>query len=156
MADDLPSDKLIDVGLGNEVSPRDAIATSFFLTFQKVTGGAVASASPPAETETVEQPPTAAEAPVQPVGPRAETPVATAESVPDLKDALMTASRQYIIPVNRSSDLYRYAQTNSLGEFLSAEFPLQHQGVEYRAQVYDKGIVYIKADGSGGVMHVDF
>jgi hypothetical protein len=74
--------------------------------------------------------------------------------VPDLKDALMAASRQYIIPINRNSDLYRYAQANNLGEFLSAEFPLQHQGEQYRAQVFENGIVYIKADGSGAVAHI--
>ncbi|MFC1976095.1 hypothetical protein ACFLXQ_06835, partial [Chloroflexota bacterium] len=34
----LPSDKLVNVGLGNEVSPRDYVPTSFYLTFQKVSG----------------------------------------------------------------------------------------------------------------------
>ena len=34
--DGLPSDKLLNVGLGNEVSPEQPVPTSFFLVFQKV------------------------------------------------------------------------------------------------------------------------
>jgi hypothetical protein len=154
MAGDLPSDKLINVGLGNEVSPRDAIATSFFLTFQKVTGAPVSAASATAAPAPAQAVATATPGSAQPVGPRAETPVTVAELVPDLKEALVAASRQYIIPINRNSDLYKYAQANSLGEFLSAEFSLQHQSGQYRAQVYEKGIVYVRADGSAAIAHI--
>jgi hypothetical protein len=77
-----------------------------------------------------------------------------AASAPELKDALMAAARQYIVPVNRNSDLYQYARANNLGDFLSAEFPVRYQEVEYRAQVFEDGIVYVKADGSGAIMHV--
>ena len=71
-----------------------------------------------------------------------------------MKDVLMAASRQYIIPVNRNSALYQYARTNNLGDFLSAEFPASHAGVEYTAQVFERGIVYTRADGAGSVAHV--
>jgi hypothetical protein len=171
--DDLPSDKLINVGLGNEVSPGDAVPTAFFLTFQKVSGATApppapaeeeeptpvqpapepepaAEPSPPPEVETAPEPP-----PAPSVGPRAGTPTEVAASAPDLKDALMAAARQYIIPVNRNSDLYQYARANNLGDFLSAEFPLRFQEATYRAQVFEKGVVYVKADGSGAVMHVE-
>ncbi len=152
MAGDLPSDTLTNVGMGNEVSPKDAIATSFFLTFQKV---AIASTPAPVAEEAEPAPPAETETPAQPVGPRAESPVAAAQTASDLKDALVAASRQYIIPINRNSELYRHARANSLGDFLSAEFPLEYQGVEYRAQVYEKGIVYVKADGSGDIDYVE-
>ncbi|MBN1218711.1 MAG: hypothetical protein JXM69_07275 [Anaerolineae bacterium] len=155
--DNLPSDKLTNVGLGNEVSPGQGVPTAFFLTFQKMAGGAApASIAPAAAKPAPAQPPAAPETPpTPPVGPRATTPADAAAVASELKDALVAASRQYIIPVNRNSDLYQYAQANKLGEFLSAEFPLRHQEVEYRAQVFEKGIVYVKADGSGGLTHIE-
>ncbi|MFC1976537.1 hypothetical protein ACFLXQ_09075, partial [Chloroflexota bacterium] len=155
--DNLPSDKLVNVGLGNEVSPEQAVPTAFFLTFQKVASAPAAPASAPVEAEPVPVPEpeaAAAEPPPQAAGPRAETPADTAAAAPELKDALMAASRQYIIPVNRNSAMYQYAQANNLGEFLSSEFPVRHQETEYRAQVFEKGIVYMKSDGSGAVTHV--
>jgi len=78
-------------------------------------------------------------------------------AVPDIsgiKDALTAAARRYIYPINRKSALYLYAQANNLGDFLSAEFPLRHAGVEYRGQVFEKGIVFIRHDGTGSVSHV--
>jgi hypothetical protein len=155
--DNLPSDKLVNVGLGNEVSPEQAVPTAFFLTFQKVTSAPAAPTSvetEPAPAPAPEPEVTTAEPPPQAAGPRAETPADTAAAALELKDALIVASRQYIIPVNRNSDLYQYAQANNLGDFLSAEFPVRHQEAEYRAQVFEKGLVYVPSDGSGGVTHV--
>ncbi|MBN1993587.1 MAG: hypothetical protein JW953_12880 [Anaerolineae bacterium] len=156
--DNLPSDKLVNPGLGNEVSPRQGVPTSFFLTFQKVKAGA-----PPAPVETEEpaparptpEPAPTPETPAPPVGPRAETPAEAAAAATELKDALIAAARQYIIPVNRNSALYQHAQAHHLGEFLSSEFPLRHRGVEYRAQVFEKGIVYVKADEAGPVREIE-
>ena len=68
----------------------------------------------------------------------------------------MVAARQYIIPVNRQSGLYQYAHTNNLGQFLSAEFPVQYQGVEYRAQVFERGIAYNRAGDPGSVKHITY
>ncbi|MFC1976539.1 hypothetical protein ACFLXQ_09085, partial [Chloroflexota bacterium] len=61
---------------------------------------------------------------------------------------------RYILPINRQSAMYQYAQTLNLGGFLSAQFPLRYQGVEYRGQVFERGIVFIRADGVGEVSHV--
>jgi hypothetical protein len=208
--DDLPSDKLTNVGLGNEISPRQHVPTAFYLTFQKVTGEVTAPPPEPVEAEPaptqpppapvvetptppqppptqpppapvvetptppqppptqpppapVVEPPTPPQPPPEPeppsppppVGPEVETPTEVVVGAPEIKDALMAAARQYIFPINRNSDLYQYARTNNLGDFISAEFPLRHQGVEYRAQVFEKGIVYVKVDRSGPVMHVE-
>ncbi len=150
--DNLPSEKLINVGLGNEISPKQAVPTAFFLTFQKVAGAvatAAAPASAPAAVPTTA--PVQPSSPAVPVSPSAAAPVEV--TVTDLKDELLAASRQYIIPVNRTSALYQYAQANNLGDFLSAEFPLRHQDIDYQAQVFERGIVYVKLAGAGTVMH---
>ncbi len=71
-----------------------------------------------------------------------------------LKESLKAAARRYILPVNRNSALYEYARANNLGDFISAEFPLCHHQVEYRGQVFEKGIVFVRADGTGSIAHV--
>jgi hypothetical protein len=71
-----------------------------------------------------------------------------------LKAALIAASSQYIIPVNRLSALYQYAQRNKLGEFLSAEFLVRFQEQEYRAQVFERGITYFKVGQPDKISHV--
>jgi hypothetical protein len=68
----------------------------------------------------------------------------------------MLAGSKYLIPVNRRSSLYQYAQANNLGQFLSAEFPVQHQGVDYRAQVFEWGITYYSVDAPESVKHIPF
>ena len=141
--DDLPSDTLVNVGFGDEVS--DAL-TSFYLTFQKVAG----EPSKKKDEQIVDPAPT----PI--TGPHLDHPADKIEAAPELWDALMLASHHYIIPVSRRSRLYRYAQANNLGQFLSAEFPLQHQGVEYQAQVFEKGIAYFALNHPETVRHVSY
>jgi hypothetical protein len=154
----LPSDRLVNVGLGNEISPHDFVRTSFFLTFQKTKGIAAPPPTPQPPTPTpspTPQPPTPTPSPTPqpppptptPTGPRADaSPLDQAADAPDLKKAFMAALQAYLIPVNRNSAFHQYAQANNLGEFLSAEFSVTHQGVEYRAQVFERGIVYAKAE----------
>ena len=71
-----------------------------------------------------------------------------------LADALFAASHQYITPVNRNSALFQYARGQNLGDFLSAEFSLQHQGSEYRAQVFERGIVYVRVNQPDIITHI--
>ncbi|MBN1218710.1 MAG: hypothetical protein JXM69_07270 [Anaerolineae bacterium] len=171
----LPSDRLINVGMGSEAQPQAYIATSFFLTFQKVeeevrplpSSPEVAEPEPvqpaPAPLPTPEPEPVPMPAPA-PVPALAPVPAPAPPSVPpppdtglaSAKDALIEAARPYIFPVNRASDLYQYACAHRLGDFLSAEFPVAYEGVTYRAQVFEKGIVYVPADGDGPVKHVEF
>jgi hypothetical protein len=211
----LPSDKLINVGMGTEESPQEYIATSFFLTFQKVQGVAEKPVQPVKEVETrpssqpelappsqpkpkkeskpeapkleaeeikatpdpvpvppkpilekrfVEpapppiQPKPTAPTPLSPIlTPKSPIPPEETAAPPDMssiKNSLTAAARRYIYPINRKSVLYLYAQANNLGDFLSAEFPLRNEGIEYRGQVFEKGIVFMRYDGTGSVLHV--
>jgi len=165
----LPSDTLINVGLGNEAQPQAYIPTSFFLTFQKVAGETTAP-PPPAEVEAPQPiqptpappPQPSPEPPAPPPEPVVPPPDTTPETptealvTPDFKAVLVAAARPVIYPVNRKADLYQYARANRLGDFLSAEFSLQFQGVKYRAQVFEAGIVFVRADGGGPVGHTGF
>ena len=138
--DKLPSDKLINVGMGDGKKP---IRTSFYLTFQKV----VPVVTSPLETTPSVQPPITS----PPPPPKPPPPVFDEAA---LKAALIAASSQYIIPVNRLSALYQYAQRNKLGEFLSAEFLVRFQEQEYRAQVFERGITYFKVGQPDKISHV--
>ncbi|MCB0155329.1 MAG: hypothetical protein KDF65_11090, partial [Anaerolineae bacterium] len=124
--DRLPSDQLTNVGMGDGQKP---VRTSFFLTFQKV-------------VPVVERPVTPS--PGQPPAPISSPPGPVFDEAA-LKAALVAASGQYIIPVNRLAALYQYAQRQKLGEFLSAEFSVPFLGVTYRAQVFERGIAYFDA-----------
>jgi hypothetical protein len=142
----LPSDKLVNVGLGDGRSP---LRTSFYLTFQRVTPSA-----PPPET-----PPTTPEPEPEPV-PTPTPPVVsppTPETDPDetaLFTALRTAADQQRLALHRDSTLYRYAQAQQLGDFLSVEFPVWLQDVEYRAQLFEQAIVYFKASEPNVIRHL--
>jgi hypothetical protein len=194
--DDLPSDQLVNLGMGTEDLPTAYVATSFFLTFQKVKGVAVEKSKPDKETaqpkpqpkpvtghDLVSQPtlkpepskpvappeavvPPKPVAPVEPPAPVTPAPPQVVQPVPEspqppvqpdtsaIGESLRAAARRYILPINRNSAMYQYAQANNLGDFISAEFPLRHEGIEYRGQVFEKGIVYVKADGSGVITHI--
>ena len=71
-----------------------------------------------------------------------------------LKAALIATSSQYIIPINRLSALYKYAKSQKLGEFLSAEFSVTCDDVDYRAQVFEKGIAYFAVDNPENIDHI--
>jgi hypothetical protein len=142
LQDGLPSDKLVNVGLGNLAAPRETVPTSFFLTFQKSPG---VQAPPPVPTPTPPPPPT-------PTGPRVEPP----SGAPTLREAILTASRAYLLPVNRDAPLFKYAKAHNLGDFLSAEFSVTHQGVEYRVQGFQRGIVFARADKPDAVSHLAY
>lgn len=132
--DRLPSDQLINVGMGDGQKP---VRTSFFLTFQKVVPVVERPVTPPPG-----QPPAPISSPPGPVFDEAA-----------LKAALVAASGQYIIPVNRLAALYQYAQRQKLGEFLSAEFSVPFLGVTYRAQVFERGIAYFDAAKPETIKH---
>lgn len=78
--------------------------------------------------------------PVEPPGPTPDEP----SQPPDisLEEALRAAGQPLIIPLNRDAMLYKFARRHDLGERLSPEYTLTHDGTPYRAQVYERGIVY--------------
>ncbi len=73
-----------------------------------------------------------------------------------LVEALIEAARRYTIPVNRRSRLYQYAQANNLGQFLSTEFTVPHQGRNYRAQLFERGIAYFDIATPEPVRHIEW
>jgi hypothetical protein len=85
---------------------------------------------------------------IQPAGP---TP---AEKLALLQRALAAAAQPHIIPLDHQAALYRYARQQDLGERLSGEFSVEHDGVEYVAQAFEKAIVYAPAGQPQQVAHV--
>jgi hypothetical protein len=121
----LPSDVLTNVGIGDGVS---SIRTSFYLTFQRSAGQPV--------------PPPPVPPPPDPVKEKAA-----------LAAALRQAAGQHLIPLDRQAALYQYAQTQRLGQFLSAEFSLTWAGIDYRAQLFEKGLVYLDPADPQSISH---
>jgi hypothetical protein len=105
---------------------------SFYLVFQRT--------SKPAETET------------GPDGGTAQTPVEdTTPSGPSLEETIATAGQPLIIPLNPDAGFYKFAKQQDLGERLTNEYNVQHQGKNYRAQIYEKGIVYAEVGDWGNI-----
>lgn len=146
--DNLPSDKLLNVGLGNEVSPEQPVPTSFYLTFQKVLGQpqpVEPQPEPQPEPEPQPQPEPAPEP-----GPAPPPPPPAVECQPaELKRVFLLAAERHLIP------FYQYAQTHNLGQFLSVEFSAQCQGVTYRVQIFERGIIYAPADAPDDIRHFE-
>jgi hypothetical protein len=92
--DGLPSDKLVNVGLGNEVSPRQPVPTAFFLTFQKTLAEKTEETptpTPEPETPTTPIPPDPTPQPKpEPVEPPTPTPTPTPQPTPTPTPALPT------------------------------------------------------------------
>lgn len=65
-----------------------------------------------------------------------------AEPALTLGQVIAEAGQDLIIPLNREAMFYKQAAELELGERLSAEFDLRYSGKSYRAQVYERGILY--------------
>jgi hypothetical protein len=50
-----------------------------------------------------------------------------------------------IIPLNPDAMLYKIARQNDLGERLTGEYEVTHQGQTYIAQLYERGLTYVPA-----------
>jgi hypothetical protein len=59
-----------------------------------------------------------------------------------LEAAIVAAGQPLIIPLNKDAMFYKVARQRNLGERLSREYDLYFEGQPYRAQVYERGIVY--------------
>ena len=59
-----------------------------------------------------------------------------------LEDTIRLVGQPQIIPLNPDAMFYKVAKENDLGERLTAEYDLEHEGKAYRAQIFEKGIVY--------------
>jgi hypothetical protein len=59
-----------------------------------------------------------------------------------LEETIKLVGQPLIIPLNPDAMFYRVAQDKDLGERLTREYDLEHEGKIYRAQIYEKGIIY--------------
>lgn len=59
-----------------------------------------------------------------------------------LEEVIKEIGQPLIIPLNKDAMFWKYAQAHSLGERMTGEYDLSYGGRTYRAQIYEKGVVY--------------
>lgn len=59
-----------------------------------------------------------------------------------LEETIQLVGQPLIIPLNPNAMFYKFAKEKELGERLTREYDLEHEDKAYRAQVFEKGIVY--------------
>ncbi len=59
-----------------------------------------------------------------------------------LEETIRLVGQSLIIPLNPDAMFYKLAKEKGLGERLTREYDVEYEGKTYRAQVYEKGIVY--------------
>jgi hypothetical protein len=65
----------------------------------------------------------------------------------EIEQRIIKAGQPLIIPLNKAAKFYQIAQAQQLGERLTREYDLTIPGHGvYRAQVYERGILYAKMD----------
>ena len=95
---------------------------SFYVVFQRTPVAAVTQPQPTPPSEPEPPPPT--------------TPSMT------LEEAIATAGQPLIVPLNHNAMFYIVAKQHNLGERLTQEYDIEYQAKTYRAQIYEKGILY--------------
>ena len=68
-----------------------------------------------------------------------------------LEETIALVGQPSIIPLNPDAMFYKIAKQQNLGERLTAEYDAEYQGKAYRAQIYEKGIVYAQVGDWGNV-----
>lgn len=58
------------------------------------------------------------------------------------------------MPVNNTAALWRFAQANGLQDQQTDEIPFTYNGANYIAQVFNKGIVYVKVGDWGNIKFI--
>jgi hypothetical protein len=59
-----------------------------------------------------------------------------------LEETIKEAGQPLIIPLNKDAMFWKYARQNQLGERLTKEYDVTYKGKQYRAQIYESGVVY--------------
>jgi len=62
-----------------------------------------------------------------------------------LEETVRLVGQTLIIPLNPDAMFYKFAKEKGLGERLTREYDLEYEGKNYRAQIFEKGIVYAPA-----------
>lgn len=128
----LPSE---EVGVLRSDHPDEEVGNtwghhSFYVVFQLATVAETTSTTP-------EQPTTPPEPPTGP-------PLS-------LEETIAAVGQPKIIPLNPDAMFYKIAKQQNLGERLSSEYDADYEGRSYRAQIYEKGIVYAEIGDWGNV-----
>ena len=68
-----------------------------------------------------------------------------------LEETIALVGQPKIIPLNPDAMFYKIAKEQSLGERLTKEYDVEYSDKTYRAQTYEKGIVYAEVGDWGNV-----
>lgn len=68
-----------------------------------------------------------------------------------LEDTVALVGQPLIIPLNPDAGFYKIAKQQNLGERLSREYNVEYRSRNYRAQIYEKGIVYAEVGDWGNI-----
>jgi hypothetical protein len=115
---------------------------SFYIVFQRTAikppeGGGASQPTPTTSTPTT---PTQ----IPSSGGGATTPSA-------LEETIIQVGQPKIIPLNRKTVFHRTARQQKLGQRLTTEYDVEYQGKKYRAQIFEKGIVYAEVGDWGNI-----
>jgi len=106
---------------------------SFYVVFQKMAVSQETALPPATEPEPVVDPRTGG------------------DEAASLEETIAAVGQPKIIPLNPDAMFYKVAQQQGLGERLTEEYDVEYQGKNYRAQIYEKGIVYAEVGDWGNV-----
>jgi len=133
------SERVTGVGLGKEEVPDAWANTAFRFTFQLVEWA-------PDTDEPEGEEPTQPDVPEEPD---------EDEGQAALRQALREAAQSHIAALSPSGKYSTYATEHALGERRSHDFTLEHEGVKYTAQAFEKGIVYAPVGQWSQITHID-
>jgi hypothetical protein len=68
-----------------------------------------------------------------------------------LEETVAAAGQPNIIPLNPNAMFYKIAQQRQLGERLTSEYDVEYDDRQFRAQIYERGIVYAEVGDWGNV-----
>ncbi|MCB0195832.1 MAG: hypothetical protein KDJ65_28035 [Anaerolineae bacterium] len=68
-----------------------------------------------------------------------------------LEESIALVGQPLIIPLNPDAGFYKIGKQQNLGERLSSEYDVAYQGRSYRAQIFEKGIVYAEVGDWGNI-----
>lgn len=71
-------------------------------------------------------------------------PVPPVEPTLSLEETIVAEGKPLIIPLNPGAMFYQVARKKGLGERLSPEYDVGYRGRSYRAQVYEKGVLWAR------------
>ncbi len=83
-------------------------------------------------------------------------PTATVKLLNGLEQTVLDRANaaQPWMPVNNTAALWRFAQANGLQDQQTDEIPFAFNGAQYIAQVFNKGIVYVKVGDWGNIKFI--